>query len=90
MKDIMKQLLYFKLAQCPYCRQADRWLEELMEENPEYRNIPIRTVFEDVEKDLADSYDYYLVPTFFCGDEKLHEGIATKEIIRNVLNFCIE
>ena len=60
-----------------------------MEENPEYKKIPIRTVFEEVETEFADSYDYYKVPTFFCGYEKLHEGIASKEIIRNVLDFAL-
>jgi glutaredoxin len=88
--DIMKQLLYFKLAQCPYCKQADRWLKELMEENPRYQEISIRTVLEDEEKEFADSYDYYKVPCFFYGDEKLHEGVASRDIIKKVLDYCLE
>lgn len=82
----MKELTYFKLAQCPYCRRADQWIKELIEEKPEYKSIKIRTILEDVEADLADQYDYYYVPSFYSGDKKLHEGAATKEIIKKVMD----
>lgn len=85
----MKELTYFKMLTCPYCRQADQWLAELKEENPAYREIPIRVVNEVAEADLANQYDYYYVPSFFLGQEKLHEGAATKEAIRAVLDRCL-
>ena len=84
------ELLYFKLINCPYCIQADKWLDELREENPDYAKIEIRIVDEAKEVDFANSYNYYYVPTFFMGDKKLHEGAATKEKIKSVLDYVLE
>jgi glutaredoxin len=85
----MKELTYFRLPNCPYCRRAENWLAELMDENAAYKKIKITYINEDEQAELADSYDYYYVPTFYCGDKKLHEGAATKEKIKNVLDSCI-
>ena len=81
----MKELTLFVMKGCPYCREAKRFLAELREENPDYAAIPIREIDENVERELADSYDYYYVPSFYLGREKLHEGASTKEKIRRVL-----
>jgi len=86
----MKDLLYFKLIDCPYCVQADKWIAELCEENPEYAKIEIRIVDEKREADFADSFNYYYVPTFFAEDKKLHEGAATKDKIKVVLDYALE
>ena len=86
----MKDLLYFKLIDCPYCIQADKWIAELCEENPEYKNIAIRIVDERKEVDFSNSFNYYYVPTFYSDDKKLHEGAATKEKIKAVLDFALE
>lgn len=86
----MKELTYFYLEGCPYCRAASRWVEELKQENPDYARIPIRAVEETREKALADAYDYYKVPTYYLGKEKLHEGAATKEKIKAVLDRALE
>jgi glutaredoxin len=80
------KLLYFKLKNCPYCRQADAWLTELRTENPDYASVELDIVDESEQQVLADSYDYYYVPTFFLGREKLHEGAATKAKIKTVLD----
>jgi len=85
----MKSLLYFKILTCPYCKAADGWLEELYQENPAYRDIPIRVVDEKAEAAFAETYDYYYVPCFFEGKNKLHEGAADKEKIRAVLDACL-
>lgn len=85
----MKPLLFFRLKYCPHCIRANKWLEELMSENPAYKEIDIRIVDEAVEWKLADSYDYYLVPTFFSGDVKLHEGVASKAKIKAVLDYAL-
>lgn len=76
----------FILEHCPHCQRARNWIEELCSENSQYRDIPIEVIDEAKEVELADSYDYYLVPTFFEGNEKLHEGIASKEIIQNIFD----
>ena len=86
----MHELLLFKLKSCPYCREALRWLDELIAENPAYAEISIRQIDEREEKELADSYDYYYVPTFFLDGKKLHEGAATKEKLKRVMDACLE
>ncbi len=83
------KLTYFMLGGCPYCRQADNWLKELREENPEFSAVEIETVDEGRNRALANSYDYYYVPTFFLGRRKLHEGAATKAKIKAVLQRAL-
>ena len=80
----MKELTYFKLKNCPYCIRANKYLDELMQED-RYKDIQIRHVDEQVEVEFANSYDYYLVPSFFLEDRKLFEGIMTKDDVRMVL-----
>lgn len=86
----MKEILMMLLPGCPHCRRADRMLEELMEENPAYREISIRRVDESVEVAFADSLDYYFVPTFYVAGEKLMEGIPTKKKIQTVLERALK
>lgn len=76
----------FILEHCPHCKRARKWIQELCEENPKYREIQIELIDEQKEVELADSYDYYLVPSFFDGDTKLHEGVASKEIIQEIFD----
>lgn len=76
----------FILENCPHCRRARDWMKELCEENPIYKDIPIELIDEAKEIELADSYDYYYVPCFFDGDQKLHEGVASKQIIKDIFD----
>jgi len=76
----------FVLEHCPHCRRARQWIDELCSENPIYQDIDIEIIDEEKNSDLADLYDYYYVPCFFDGDIKLHEGIASKEIIQNIFD----
>ncbi|WP_050638029.1 glutaredoxin family protein [Candidatus Stoquefichus sp. SB1] len=76
----------FYLENCPHCKRARAWMEELYQENSAYRQIPIEMIEESQQAELADSYDYYYVPCFFDGDQKLHEGVASKEIIRSLFD----
>ena len=85
----MKQLTYFYMDGCPYCRQANEWLAELIKENPAYGSIEIKRIEERREKALADTYSYYYVPSFFIGREKLHEGATTKDKIKAVLDRAL-
>lgn len=86
----MKEITYFYLAHCPYCRAADQFIAELIEENPEFKDIPITRIEETQNPEIADSYDYYHVPCLYIGKDKLHEGAATKEKIRKVFEAAIE
>ena len=76
----------FILEHCPHCRNARTWISELYQENPQYRDIPLEVIDEEKESDIADAYDYYYVPCFFDGKQKLHEGVASKDIIQNIFD----
>jgi hypothetical protein len=47
--------------------------------------VEIEMIDESVEKELADSYDYYYVPTFYLNEEKLHEGGIFKNEVKSLL-----
>lgn len=83
----MKDVLLFYRDDCGYCVKAHRALSELMEELPDARGLRIRAVEETEEPALADSYDYYAVPTFYVDGVKLfeaHIGMSYEDIKREV------
>ncbi len=86
----MKEVWMMLLPDCPYCHQADRMLEQLMEEEPRYRRVNIRRVDESVERQFADALDYYYVPTFYVDGKKRMEGVPTLEKVRAVLEEALE
>jgi predicted DsbA family dithiol-disulfide isomerase len=65
-------------------------IEELQAANPAYAAIEIEKINERVESDLANQYDYYLVPTFYLGEKKLFEGVPTRDAVEAVLKKAIE
>ncbi len=70
----MNELEIFYQAGCPYCRHARRAEEELMEEKPLYKTLPVRWIEENQEAELANSRDYYYVPTIYLKGEKFYEA----------------
>ena len=68
------KLTAFILPRCPYCLQMRELLEELRAERPELSSIEIEIIDEAAQPALADRYDYYRVPSFFLGGEKLYEA----------------
>ncbi len=85
----MREITYFYLAGCPYCRKADRIIAQLIEKNPEFAAVPITKVEESENPEIANAYDYYYVPCLWMGKDKLHEGVPTEEKIRKVLEAAI-
>ena len=83
------KLLVFTLPVCSHCRRALKWIDELKEENEAYRDIEIEVINERRNKKLADSYDYYLVPSIFMGETKLFEGKPTKDDMKEVLKKAL-
>ena len=81
----MKPLTIFILKRCPYCKKAIKIIEKLQIES-KYEGINIVYVDEIQEKELADSFDYYYVPSFFVGNTKLYEGAIKKEQVIEVLD----
>lgn len=81
------ELLYFVRPGCPYCRQADYILAELVREHPEYERISIRRVDETREVAFASEFDYWYVPSFFRKQNKLYEAdpAESEESVRKKL-----
>lgn len=85
----------FYLAACGYCAKAFQALDELYTECLAYREIPINKIEESEHPEIADQYDYYAVPSFFDGKNKLFEAHLfmsyedIREEIRNVLDYAI-
>lgn len=86
----MKDVLMFILPNCPHCKLALRLQEELLAEHPEWKDLPIRIVDERREAVFANAHDYYYVPTWYVGGEKVFEGHAEREDVENVLRQAAE
>ena len=81
----MKDLTMFILPNCPHCKLDLKFQQELIEENPEFSKID-----ESAQPEIADKYDYYYVPCWFAGKEKLFEGHAEKADVEKVLRAAAE
>ncbi|MBP3332264.1 MAG: thioredoxin family protein [Tidjanibacter sp.] len=78
----MKPIMIFYQRNCPFCKKAFRYMEEAMEREPELRELKIELVEETEQPEFADKFDYYYVPTFYVGGEKVHEGgIFAEEVV---------
>lgn len=84
----MKEVMLFKLTHCPHCKLALRLQEELFAAHPEWRDIPLKIVDEAEEPALANSYDYYYVPTYYVDGKKVHEGHAEMEDVEKVFRIA--
>lgn len=84
----MKELELFHLRNCPYCINARKAIAELLEDTPAFGEISIKWIEESQEPVLANSRDYYYVPTLYFQGKKLYEAkpahdySAIKENIR--------
>ncbi len=86
----MKNVKLFYLKQCPFCKKALRYIEDLKSKHEELAQIEIEMIEESEQKDLADSFDYYYVPTFYVDGEKVHEGGIYPEEVEQVLRKALE
>ncbi|MCX7781758.1 MAG: thioredoxin family protein [Negativicutes bacterium] len=86
----MKPMLMFIMDSCPHCKKALAWMEELKQEIPQYADIEVNIVDEKAHPDIANQYDYYYVPTYYIAENKVHEGAATKDIVRKVFAMACE
>jgi len=84
------KLTLFILRDCPFCKRALQYIDELKEEHPEYKAIELNIVDEQEQKALADSYDYYYVPTFYLGEKKLHEGGIYKNEVKDLFEAVLK
>lgn len=86
------KLTLFYLEHCPYCKTARFALEELMEEQPAYRSIPIEWIEESKVTELEGNYSYYYVPTIYCGGRKVYEASPGDDyaVIRNHVKSALD
>lgn len=61
----------------------------MKEENPAYKKAAFTVIDEIKDPHIADQYDYFLVPTFYINEEKVHEGIASKDIIKDIFEKAV-
>ncbi|MBU3179942.1 glutaredoxin family protein [Clostridium psychrophilum] len=86
----MKPVTMFVTSWCPYCKQAYSMMKKLKNDNPEYAAIEVKIIDEELHPEIAKQYDYYYVPTYFVNEVKIHEGVPSIEIIRNVFNEALK
>jgi len=86
----MKPVLMFITSWCPYCKKAYSMIDDLKNTHPEFANIEVTIIDEELKPEIAKQYDYYYVPTFYVGDVKLHEGVPSKDIIQKVFEAAIK
>ena len=84
------KLTLFILRDCPFCKKALKYIDELKEEYPEFKSIELDIIDEQEQKKLADSYDYYYVPTFYLGEKKLHEGGIYKNEVQGLFEEVLK
>ena len=64
-------------------------MDALRSEDARYAAVKVRVVNEQEDTALAESLDYYYVPTYFVGGQKLHEGVPTLEAVRRVFDAAL-
>ena len=86
----MKPVIMFVTEWCPYCKKALSWMENLKKQNPNYSGIDIKIIDEELKPDIAKQYNYYYVPTYYVDGVKVHEGVASKDIISNIFEKALK
>jgi glutaredoxin len=86
----MKSITMFYQTMCPFCRKAFRYIDELKQEHPEFKDVEIEKIEENEQPELAAKYDYYYVPTFYIDGEKVHEGGIFKPEMEALLRKVLE
>ena len=69
----MREIEIFYLTGCPYCKNARKAVAELLAEEPAYGALRLTWIEENEERELADSRDYFRVPSVFFEGDKLYE-----------------
>lgn len=84
------KVVMFYLKNCPYCKRADMYIQQLCWENPKYKQIEIARIDEKENPLHAAKYDYFYVPCFYINEVKQFEGAASKEDVKAVLDKALE
>lgn len=87
---IMKNVKLFYQKNCPYCRKAIGYIEELKGLFPELGKVEIEMIEETESPEITDGYDYFYVPTFYIDEVKVHEGEVTREKVEEILRKALK
>ncbi len=85
----MKPIIMFETSWCPHCRQAHKFMDELMHENPKYKELDIQVIDEELQPEIAKKFNYYYVPTYYLESEKIHEGVPNKDVIHTLFENAL-
>ena len=70
--------------------KALRYIEQAKAAHPELQPVAIEMIEESEQSDLADTFDYYYVPTFYVDGVKVHEGGIYAEEVEKILRSALE
>ena len=85
----MKKVKMFYQPKCPFCKMAFKYIDELKQEHPEFKDVVLETIDELEEPELAETFDYYYVPPFYVDGEKVHEWGLYKRVVEKLLRQII-
>ena len=86
----MKPVTLFYQPRCPFCKKALRYIEEARAAHSELAAVEIEMIEESEQPEVADRFDYYYVPTFYVGGEKVHEGGIYPAEVEQVLRRALD
>lgn len=86
----MKHVRLFYLKNCPFCKKALRYIEELKAAHAELASVEIEMIEESEQPEVADRFDYYYVPTFYVDGVKEHEGGIYPEEVERILRKALK
>ena len=86
----MKHVRLFYLKNCPFCKKALRYIEDLKAAHSELAAVEIEMIEESEQPEVADRFDYYYVPTFYVDGVKEHEGGIYPEEVERILRKALE
>lgn len=86
----MKPVKLFYLRSCPFCKRALRYIEDAKAADPALAAVEIELIEESEQPALADTFDYYYVPTFYVDGVKVHEGGIYPDEVAKILRSALE
>ena len=86
----MKHVRLFYLKNCPFCKKALRYIEELKAAHAELASVEIEMIEESEQPEVADRFDYYYVPTFYVDGVKEHEGGIYPDEVEAILRKAMK
>lgn len=85
----MKEILYFYLSGNSQCSKADRIIRNVVERFPEFREVKIKKIEKDLQKDIACMFDFTTVPCFFVNGIKIFESNVSIEKVSEAFKLAL-